>query len=122
MATIAIENKFQPISIYRPPDTLDLIIDLKISKINFGTIPAIPYIAYQMPYYYYRFSGKVVRYDTILQQNKNYIGFRSWLKEMKPEILYSFKDKNQNNDEIVLFNIPETAASISAPVKGILKN
>jgi 4-amino-4-deoxy-L-arabinose transferase-like glycosyltransferase len=122
MAVIATANKFQPISIYKPSDTLNLVIDLKVSKLNFGTIPTIPHVAYQMPYYYYRYTGNIVQYDTILQQNKNYIGYRSGLRGMKVDILYSFKDENQSNDEIMLFSIPSASASIQAPVKNILKN
>ncbi len=110
MAAIAAANNFQPVSIYKEPEKLDIVIDLKVSKINFGSIPAIPYMAYQMPYYYYRTTGKIVTYDTVLQKNKNYIGFgstlRSTLNSVHTDILYSFEDKNQNNEKIVLFKVP----------------
>jgi hypothetical protein len=122
MANMAGTNEFQPVSIYMPPDTLNLVIDLKVCKMNFGTIPAIPYMAYQMPYYYYRNTGQVVRYDTILQPGKNYIGLRSMLSDLNAAILYSFRDKNQNNDEVVLFTVPTpNQAAASSPVKNFIK-
>jgi len=103
MATMAAANNFQPVTIYKKPDRLELIIDLKISKVNLGTIPAIPYMAYQMPYYYYRSSGNLVMYDTVLTANKTYIGFGSDLQGLNIDTLYSFKDPNQNSEEIILF-------------------
>jgi 4-amino-4-deoxy-L-arabinose transferase-like glycosyltransferase len=123
MAVMAGVNNFQPVTIYRRPDTLNLVIDLKISKLNFGTIPAIPYMAYQMPYYYFRNTGQLVRFDTVIQQNKRYIGYRSSLEGLNPDILYSFRDKNQFNEEVVLFTIPERhyPGITSSPVKGFLK-
>jgi hypothetical protein len=122
MANIAAANKFQPLSIYKPPEKLDLVIDLKISKLNFGTFPVIPHIAYQMPYYYYQYSGQILRYDTVLHENQNYIGFMSNLRDKEPDILYSFKDKNQFNEDVVLFKIPSTTISTgSEPFKATLK-
>lgn len=103
MGAIAAANNFQSVSIYKKPDQLDLIIDLKVTKLNLGSIPAIPYMAYQMPYYYYRSSGKLVTYDTILMDNKNYIGFGSDLKGLDIDTIYSFRDYNQNDEEVMLF-------------------
>jgi 4-amino-4-deoxy-L-arabinose transferase-like glycosyltransferase len=123
MAAMADVNNFQPVTIYRRPDTLNLVIDLKISKLNFGTIPAIPYMAYQMPYYYFRNTGQLVRFDTVIQQNKRYIGYRSSLGGLNPDIFYSFRDTNQFNEEVVLFTIPgrHYPGITSSPVKGFLK-
>jgi 4-amino-4-deoxy-L-arabinose transferase-like glycosyltransferase len=105
MEAIAVKNNFEPVSIYKRHDVLDLVIDLKLTNLNFGSIPAIPYLAYQMPYYYYQNTNHVVKFDTILQPDRNYIGFLSDLKGVKPNILYSFRDDNQHGDTIILFNI-----------------
>ncbi|HET9429940.1 MAG TPA: glycosyltransferase family 39 protein [Chitinophagaceae bacterium] len=105
MAAMASYTQNQPVSIYKKPDKLDLQIDLKISRLDFGSFPAIPYLAYQMPYYYYRSTGQIVKYDTLLEYNKNYIGFKSSLVDIDPEIIYSFTDRNQNGEEIVLFRM-----------------
>lgn len=105
MAELAMINHFKPVSIYMKPEILDLTIDLKISRLRFGTFPAIPYLSYQMPYYYYRASGHVVKYDTTLQNDKSYIGFRSALGGLPVHIMQGFKDKNQHDEEIVLFSI-----------------
>jgi 4-amino-4-deoxy-L-arabinose transferase-like glycosyltransferase len=122
MKEMAVANNYQPVTIYKKPDTLDLVIDLKLSKLDFGTIPAIPHLAYQMPYYYFRATGQLVRFDTVIQRNRKYIGFRSTLNGLNPDILYSFRDKNQFNDEVVLFSIPESNQGItSSPVKGFIK-
>jgi 4-amino-4-deoxy-L-arabinose transferase-like glycosyltransferase len=123
MAIMASANNFQPLTIYRKPDTLKLQIDLKLVKLNFGTIPTIPHIAYQMPYYYYKNSGQVVKYDTVLQENKNYIGYKSTLEGANASIIYSFRDKNQRNEEVVLFTIPGNPQTgiQTGPVKSFIK-
>jgi hypothetical protein len=105
MARLAEINKFQPVSIYCKPDTLDLSIDLKVARFHYDSIPAIPFLAYQIPYYYYRSSGKLVTYDTALRANTNYIGFRSSLGDLNTEILYAYKDLNHNGDSVVLFRL-----------------
>lgn len=105
MAEMARLNNYQPISIYRPAEPLPLVIDLKFAELDFGTIPSIPYMAYQMPYYYYRASGHVVKYDTIIQPGRNYVGFRSTLTGLNTNVMHSFFDHNQNDDDVVLFNL-----------------
>jgi len=103
---MAASNDFGPVSIYARPDTLDLSIDLKIARIPYDTIPAIPFLAYQIPYYYYRASRHIVTFDTILQPRRSYIGFRSALHEPGLQILYGFSDKNHNGDSVLLFRTP----------------
>lgn len=103
MANIAAKNDFGPLRIYHKPDIRDLSIDLKIAKIHYVSIPVIPYLTYEIPYYYYRKSGHIVTYDTILHENINYLGFRSSFKNINPDILYSFK--NHDGEEVILFRI-----------------
>ena len=105
MARLAEINKFQPVSIYSKPEMLDLSIDLKVARFHYDSIPVIPFLAYQIPYYYYRTSGKLVTYDTTLRSHTNYIGFRSSLGDLNTEILYSYKDLNHNGDSVVLFRL-----------------
>jgi 4-amino-4-deoxy-L-arabinose transferase-like glycosyltransferase len=106
MNALAAKNNFQPVSIYCKADTLDLSINLKLIKFNFDSVPAIPYLTYQIPYYYYKSSGQMVAYDTTLHENATYISFRSVVADMPVNILYSFRDKNYDeNAEIVLFKL-----------------
>jgi hypothetical protein len=114
MKALAMGNHFKPVSIYMKPETLDLTIDLKVSRFHFGTFPVIPYLSYQMPYYYYRASGQVVTYDTTLSTDKSYIGFRSALNGLPVHITQGFKDKNQHDEEIVLFNISQGVSGTTA--------
>lgn len=107
MEKMAALNGFQPVSIYSKPITLDLSIDLKLARFHFDSLPSIPFVAYQIPYYYYRSTGQIVTYDTILHPNTNYIGFRSAIRDLAPEIIYSFKDLNHNGDDVVLFRVRE---------------
>jgi len=107
MAAMAAINSYESVSIYKRPEQLDLTIDLKMTDLKLGSIPAIPYMAYQIPYYYYLSTGRVVTYDTLLQVNKNYIGFESDLKDYRIKVFYSFRDANQNNDNVLLFRLKE---------------
>jgi hypothetical protein len=106
MSALAAKNNFQPVIIYCKPDTLDLSLNFKLIKFHFDSVPAIPYLTYQIPYYYYKSSGQIVTYDTTLHDNTTYISFRSVVAEMPVNILYSFRDKNYDeNTEIVLFKL-----------------
>jgi len=106
MNALAAKNNFQPVSIYCQADTLDLSINLKLIKFHFDSVPAIPYLTYQIPYYYYKSSGQMVTYDTTLHDHATYISFRSVVADMPVNILYSFRDKNYDeNAEIVLFKL-----------------
>jgi hypothetical protein len=114
MAQLATVNQFKPVSIYMKPETLDLTIDLKVSSFRYGIFPTIPYLSYQMPYYYYRASGQVVKFDTTLRSDKSYIGFRSALNGLPVHITQGFKDKNQHDEEIVLFSITPAVSGSTA--------
>ena len=106
MSMLAAKNNFQPVSIYCKPDTLDLSLDLKLVRFHFDSVPAIPYLTYQIPYYYYKSSGQMVTYDTSLRDHANYISFRSVVADLPVNILHSFRDKNYDeNAEIVLFKL-----------------
>jgi 4-amino-4-deoxy-L-arabinose transferase-like glycosyltransferase len=105
IANIAAKNNFRPVRIYCKPDTLDLSINLKIARFHYDSFPAIPFLAYEIPYYYYKSSNQLVTYDTILRRNINYIGFLSQVKDMHPDILYSFK--NPEGEDVVLFRVKE---------------
>jgi 4-amino-4-deoxy-L-arabinose transferase-like glycosyltransferase len=112
MASIAAKNDFKPICIYCKPDTLDLSINLKIARFHYDSIPAIPFLAYEVPYYYYKSSRQIVIFDTILRSNINYIGFRSLVKDMNPDILYSFR--NPEGEDVVLFRVKEPRQSFKS--------
>jgi Dolichyl-phosphate-mannose-protein mannosyltransferase len=101
MAIIAAKNNFKPLSFYCKPEALDLSIDLKIARYPCDTIPVVPFLAYQLPYYYYRNSGQLVTYDTVLQTKTNYIGFWSLVKGIQADTLYSFR--NEDDEKVVLF-------------------
>lgn len=106
MENIAEANHNKPLSFYKKPDTLDLDMDLEIVDINEGKLPVIPDIAYEMPYYYYLSTGEVMRYDTILRPGQTYVGYHSDVRQLNPEILYSFRDKYQRDEEVILFRVP----------------
>lgn len=106
MAVLAARNQRKPVNIYYKPDTLDLSINLKFAKFHYDSIPAIPYLTYQIPYYYYRNSGQIVKFDTVLNDHSNYISFRSEIADTTATVLYSFYDRNYDeNAEIVLFRL-----------------
>ena len=103
MAAVAQKNNFAPVNLYYKPDTLDLTIDLKLTRFNYGSIPSIPFIAYQIPYYYHRATGNIMHFDTIINRGTNYFSFRSFVKDQNIKPVHSFVDRNHNGDEVVFF-------------------
>ncbi|MES1197963.1 MAG: glycosyltransferase family 39 protein [Chitinophagaceae bacterium] len=101
VSALAAKNNFAPVRFYTKPDTLDLSIDLKFAKFHYDSIPVLPYLVFEVPYYYYRNTGKIVKLDTILRINTNYIGLLSSLKGKQADILYSFD--NRDGEKVVLF-------------------
>jgi len=101
MANVAAKNDYKPIIFYARPDSLDLSINLKMTKFKYESIPVIPFLAFQVPYYYYKSTGHIVRFDTALLSNTNYIAFQSYIKNMHIDSLYSFI--NQDGERVVLF-------------------
>jgi hypothetical protein len=119
LAQIARRNNFQPLNIYCKADTLDLCIDLKIAKFHYDSIAALPFLAYQIPYYYYRYTGYVLYFDTVLTAGRNYLGFRSALPGNATEEIYSYRDKNHNGDDVVLFHarVPQEPLTVKTSLK-----
>lgn len=111
MEAIAGANQKGPLTIYKKADRLDLELDLKVATLHMGTIPAIPYLAYQVPYYYYRETGRVVTFDTLLQPGRTYLAFGSDIAGLPVDTLYSFQDYNQHNENITLFRLRDKGAA-----------
>jgi 4-amino-4-deoxy-L-arabinose transferase-like glycosyltransferase len=103
MAAMAKANNYEATKVYKKAQPLAVEIDLKFTRLRFDTIYASPPLAYQMPYYYYQQTGKLVIYDTVVRPGQTYIGLLPEVRMMNPEILYQFRDKHQHNDTILLF-------------------
>lgn len=95
-------NKNEPLSFYAPPDTLSVEVDMKFYKWGAGKIITPPEIFKQVPYYYYQATGHIVNYDTSIQKNKKYFGYREDLENEKIKEIHSFFD-NRMDEEFVLF-------------------
>lgn len=107
MQAMATANNNGPVTFYTKPNYLQLEIDMKVASFDFGAVPDIPYVAYQMPYYYYKATGKVILYDTLLNKGQSYIGLGSQVDSLPKQTLYTYKDPNQYNENVILFRLDD---------------
>jgi len=108
MASIAEKAGYQSIGFYLPADTLklDVYIGGFIYKWEKKAVIVPPFLFHQIPYYFYRYSGAVLYYDTLLMPGKTYLSFLSHLKNKEIDYLYS-TTINKIEDSLVLFRYKE---------------
>jgi 4-amino-4-deoxy-L-arabinose transferase-like glycosyltransferase len=96
---MAAKNNNQEVYYWAKPDTLDLNITIagKIYKWENEPVKVLPGISYPVPYYFYRATGKLVKFDTVLQHDKTYISNQPHLKNITIEPIDSFYDRMQDN-------------------------
>ncbi len=107
MATFSRINNNEPIYFYKPCDTVILKVDLKITSLEFGSFVTVPYLVYNIPYYYYRSSGHLVQFDDSLRAGRNYIAFSTSMFDSTAWVRYEFTDRSQNGERVMLVNMPE---------------
>jgi 4-amino-4-deoxy-L-arabinose transferase-like glycosyltransferase len=95
-------NKNQPLTYWSPPDSMKLMIDMKFKKWNYGSFAAPPEFHYQIPYYYHRYTGDIMKYESTIKPNKAYITYKGWLKDSSVQILWSSHDRKVG-DELIVF-------------------
>jgi 4-amino-4-deoxy-L-arabinose transferase-like glycosyltransferase len=103
--TLASKNNFKEVSFWGPPDPLDLnivLIDTLYKWKNRKVFVLPPTISYQVPYYFFRATGALMQFDTVMKPGKTYISYRPYLKNKKINILGCYFDK-QFGDSLILF-------------------
>jgi 4-amino-4-deoxy-L-arabinose transferase-like glycosyltransferase len=96
----------QQVRFYLPPDTLNLDIraGATLYKWKKSAVVVPPFLIHQIPYYYYRFSGQVMQYDTVLKPGNTYISYKSHVDSASLDILETAYDKRAR-DTLILFRI-----------------
>ena len=99
---IAKANHNQPVTYWSPADSLDFKIDVGLNKWQYESIALPPEFHYQIPYYYHRATGKIMRYESSIHPNKTYLTFKGWLKDTSVNVLWSLHDPKMG-DDLILF-------------------
>jgi hypothetical protein len=108
---IARKNNFKPINYWGYPDTLnlDIVVGDTLYKWKHKPVKVLPFfIRYQMPYYFYRATGSLVKFDTVMETGKTYISFKPYLQPKAIEPIDSFFDK-QFRDYLIVFKPKQVA-------------
>jgi 4-amino-4-deoxy-L-arabinose transferase-like glycosyltransferase len=107
-ATMAQKANGEPVSLFLPVDTLKLNIVIGDTLLRWKkqSVHIPPFLFPPAPYYFYRYSGTVLKYDTILSAGKTYISYDSLLKNRQIERIFSAYDK-RTNDSLVLFKMSQ---------------
>jgi hypothetical protein len=96
-------TKGEKLAFWGPSQTVSFTVNSKILNHSFDTIPAHAPLHSQVPYYYFRYTQRILYYDTVLAGNKYYLAFRSDIKSIPIDTIYSFENKKQ--PEMVLFRL-----------------
>jgi len=96
---MALKNNNQQVYYWAQPNTLnlDIVVGDTLYKWKDELVKVLPGISYPVSYYFYKATGKLVKFDTILQHDKMYISNRPHLESMAIEPVDSFYDDMQNN-------------------------
>jgi 4-amino-4-deoxy-L-arabinose transferase-like glycosyltransferase len=106
MERVAALNNNGPMHIYSQPDTIELDFDLKVRRFSYGSVKTLPFLTYQVPYYYYRCTGQLVTYDTTMRSGLCYMSLESSLQEKRVDTLYAYNDRNHGGQRILFFRVP----------------
>ena len=86
---------------WTPPELFEVAVDLKLAKWKLESVISPPVIFCQIPYYYHKYTGKLMLYDTARRNDQLYFT-RGDLIKANEEITWKWFDKRQGI-ELVLF-------------------
>jgi len=101
---IALKSNYQPVYYWGRPDTLNMnvVIGDTLFRWQDKPVEVLPYyIRYQIPYYFYRATGSLMRFDTIMETGRVYISDNPYEKNQIIEPIHSFYDKHLDKYFIV---------------------
>lgn len=108
MAAVAEKTRGHSVHFFLPPDTLklDIVVGDTLFKWHDKPVLQPPFLLHQVPYYFCRYSGSLLTYDTALLQGQYYISYQSCLKDIAIEQVYLTYYK-WAGDSLVLFRPAE---------------
>ncbi len=102
----AINNNLQPLTLWAPADTFTVAVKNKLIDWKLEQTFIAPVLSYQVSYYYFKYTGHLIRFDTTSKPNNNYISFSSDLKARPGKEFidtnYVF-DHPRQNDTLVFY-------------------
>ena len=113
MITFAEKNNNQSLNFWMPVDTINMDVVLAgkmIYKWKKDPVIVPSYLFYEVPYYYYRATGKLMKFDTTAVTGQTYIAHQDRLLKHGITSFYAQYDRRQK-DSACLFRLP--AASIN---------
>ncbi|HKO78841.1 MAG TPA: glycosyltransferase family 39 protein [Chitinophagaceae bacterium] len=96
---VALKTNYQPVYYWDKPDTLNMnvVVGDTLLKWKDRPVETLPYyIRYQVPYYFYRITGSLVKFDTAMKTGKTYVSYNPYERNNKIEPIDSFYDKHLN--------------------------
>jgi hypothetical protein len=102
---IVADNHQQPVHFWGKPDTLnmDVVIGDTLFKWRHHPVVVLPYfVRYEMPFYFYKATGTLPVFDTVMMDNRTYITLSPLLAGRQVERLDSIYD-DQFKDYLVVF-------------------
>lgn len=91
-----------PLAYWAPPDTFVVRIETKLFAFKADTLLVPPHIHPQIPYYYYRHTGQLMRYDSAYVPARNQVSFARHLQGRIIDTAGVFADKRRA-EEIVMY-------------------
>jgi 4-amino-4-deoxy-L-arabinose transferase-like glycosyltransferase len=101
---VAAASHFQPVYYWDRPDTLNMnvVIGDTLYKWRDKPVETVPYfIRYQVPYYFYRATGRLMKFDTTMVAGKTYVSYNPYQNNNRIEPVDSFYDKHLDQYLIV---------------------
>ncbi len=85
----------EPLIFWAPPGQFTFAINSKIFSKTFETIPAPSALHAQVPYYYHKYTGHLVFYDTALVKGRKYLSFETDVKNKPIDSIFSFENRKE---------------------------
>ncbi len=94
---VATASNFQPVYFWDHPDTLNMNVVIVDTLYRWKDKPVetVPYyIRYQIPFYFYRATGMLMKFDTTIESGRTYASYNPYRDNDKVEPIDSFYDKH----------------------------
>lgn len=96
-------NPNKELTFWSPPFPMPVEVNLKFKRWPVDSVVLPPEIAYQVPYYYYQQTGRLMQYDTLMKQQTSYITYHNWLSERNKDITILWEGPKNDNSRLILF-------------------
>lgn len=104
MDALAKANNNQPLTFWSPLSTDATVLSNKLFSWKLDSVHSHLYLFAQIPYYYYRSTDHLIKYDSVLRPGRSYISFPSQVKDRSVDTIYAYYDPLQK-DSLIVFKI-----------------